>query len=148
MKPRLAVKVRFAEPTDLDYCIESDYEHVGETVLRRKIEEKTVVLAEVDEKPIGYLRIEYLWLKIPYLSVIGVDEEYQRRGVGTAMIKFLEEHLSRSGHNILYSSSQADEPGPQTWHRKIGFEECGIIAGINDGGVGEVFFRKQLNPSI
>ena len=148
MKSRLIFEVRFAEPTDLDYCIESDFKHVGEAVLRRKIEEKAVVLAEVNEKPIGYLRIEHLWLKTPFLSTIGVDEEYQRRGVGTAMIGFLEEHLSRRGHGVLYSSSDADEPGPQAWHRKVGFEECGIIAGINDGGVGEVFFRKLLNPSI
>jgi hypothetical protein len=26
----------------------------------------------------------------------------------------------------------------------MGFEECGIINGINDGGIGEVFFRKYL----
>ena len=43
------------------------------------------------------------------------------------------------------SSSQADEPEPQTWHRAIGFEECGIISGLNEGGIGEIFFRKKLN---
>jgi len=59
------------------------------------------------------------------------------------MIEFLEEHLSRRGHKALYSSSQANEPEPQTWHRKTGFEECGYIAGINNG-VGEIFFRKFL----
>jgi hypothetical protein len=26
----------------------------------------------------------------------------------------------------------------------LGFEECGVINGLNDGGVGEVFFRKAL----
>ena len=33
--------------------------------------------------------------------------------------------------------------------RHAGFEECGTIAGINEGGIGEVFFRKQLvdNPA-
>jgi ribosomal protein S18 acetylase RimI-like enzyme len=148
MKSRLIFEVRFAEPADLDYCIESDFKHIGEAVLRRKIEEKAIVLAEVDERLIGYLRIEHLWLSVPFLSTIGVAEEYRRRGVGTAMIKFLEEHLSRRGHGALYSSSDANEPGPQAWHRKVGFEECGIIAGINEGGVGEVFFRKPLKPSI
>ena len=46
--------------------------------------------------------------------------------------------------SALYSSSQVDEPPPQAWHRHMGFQECGIIAGINEGGVGEVFFRKAL----
>jgi len=25
------------------------------------------------------------------------------------------------------------------------FEECGFIAGINEGGVGEIVFRKKLS---
>jgi len=145
MKRMLSVNVRFAELKDLDFCIKSDYSYVSKNVLRRKIREKAVILAEVDGKPIGYLRIEYLWLKIPFLSVITVEEEYRRKGVGTTMIRFLEQHLRKRGHKILYSSSQANEPGPQAWHRKIGFEECGYIAGINEGGVGEIFFRKSLN---
>lgn len=124
MKQKLSISVRFAEPEDLGFCVESDYNYLSEAVVKGKIKEKAVVLAEADGKPIGYLRIEYLWLEIPYLGVIGVDEEYQRRGVGTAMIKFLEEHLRKHGHKLLYSSSQADEPSPQMWHRKIGFEEC------------------------
>ncbi|MFQ6095300.1 MAG: GNAT family N-acetyltransferase [Candidatus Bathyarchaeia archaeon] len=146
MKQRISVDVRFAEPEDLDFCIRSDYKYkyVSETMIKRKIEERTVILAEVDGKPIGYLRIEYLWLKIPYISLITVSAEYRRKGVGTAMINFLEEYLSRNGHKVLYSSSQVDEPGPQMWHRKMGFEECGYVAGINEGGIGEIFFRKFL----
>ena len=37
-----------------------------------------------------------------------------------------------------------NEAEPQAWHRAAGFRECGIIAGINEGGIGEVFFRKEL----
>jgi hypothetical protein len=55
--------------------------------------------------------------------------------------------LRGQGCPALYSSSQADEPEAQAWHRRVGFEECGLIAGINRGGVGEVFFRKQLRAA-
>jgi len=144
MNRKLIVNVRFAEPKDLDFCVKSDYKHVGEGMIKRKIEEKAVILAELDGKPVGYLRIEYWWLKIPYISLIIVDEEHRRKGVGTFMIKFLEEYLIRNGHKVLYSSSQVNEPGPQMWHRRAGFEECGCIAGINEGGIGEIFFRKVL----
>ena len=143
MKKKMAVNVRFGELRDLGSCVDFDYEHVSESMIKRKIEEKAVILAEVDGKPIGYLRVEHLWLIAPYVGLITVEERYRRKGVGSAMIKFLEDHLIKNGHEVLYSSSQVDEPEPQTWHRKIGFEECGIIAGINDG-VGEVFFRKTL----
>lgn len=144
MSKELRVDVRFAELRDLDFCKRSDYKDVSEDTIGRKIEEKAVMLAEVDGKSVGYLRIEFLWLKIPYIGLICVHANYQRKGIGTAMIRFLEAHLRRCGHKVLYSSSQANEPNPQMWHRRVGFVECGYIAGINDGGIGEIFFRKSL----
>jgi GNAT superfamily N-acetyltransferase len=161
MKERLPVKVRLAEMKDLGFCIESDFQHLDsyrgvnftEKYLRRKIEAQDVVLAEVDGKLVGYLRIEYLGLIVPYLGIIGVNEEYQRKGVGTAMINFLEEYLlKREGHSVfscdgnvlLYSSAEATAKESQAWHRAVGFKECGIIAGCNEGDIGEIFFRKVL----
>ena len=119
-----------------------------------------MILAEVNKKQVGYLRISYIWLIIPYLDIIHIEENYRKQGFGTKMIEFLEEYLKRQGHRVLYSSSQSNEPDPQAWHRKIGFEECGYIAGINHpvesssanleleyvgkAGIGEIFFRKIL----
>ena len=158
----VSVTVRLAQQRDLGFCIQTDYKHLSEAMVKHKIDEKAVILAEVDGKPVGYIRVEYLWLHIPYLSLIWVNEKYRRRGVGTAMIKYLEERLLNHGYNVLYSSSQANEPASQAWHRNLGFEECGFIAGINPpedvvedpeatyvgtGGVGEIFFRKILKKS-
>jgi len=144
MKRKPSINIRFAERKDLKFCGKTDFKHVSEEILERNIEERAIILAEVDRKPVGYLRVEYLWLKIPYVSLITVEKEYQRKGIGTAMIKFLEDYLIKNGHKVLYSSSQANEPEPQAWHRRVGFLECGYIAGINAGGIGEIFFKKSL----
>ena len=141
---KMSISVRFAELKDLNVCIEADFKHIPEDMLKRRIEEKAVVLAEADGKRVGYARLEYIWLIIPYLSNISVNKEYRRKSVGTAVVNFLGEHLRQYGHKFLYSSSQANAPEPQRWHRKIGFEECGYIAGLNEGGIGEIFFRKHL----
>jgi hypothetical protein len=45
-------------------------------------------------------------------------------------------------------SSQVNEPMVQEWQRKMGFQECGIIAGIIQGGIGEVFFTKSLRAVL
>jgi GNAT superfamily N-acetyltransferase len=92
---------------------------------------------------LGFLQFEYLWSAVPYIALIRVFPEHQRRGVGRALLGFLEDFLKGNGHERLYSSSQADEPEPQEWHRHQGFNECGIIKEINDG-VDEVFFCKSL----
>ena len=121
-------------------------------MLKRKIEAQIalnadriedIVIAEWNDKRVGYVRFEYLWSIVPYIALIRVLPEYQRQGVGKALLRFIETVLRNAGHDTLYSSSQADEPEPQAWHRYMDFEECGFIAGINDG-IGEVFFHKNL----
>jgi GNAT superfamily N-acetyltransferase len=98
----------------------------------------------VDSSAAGYLRLEFLWSTQPYIALIRVVDPYRRRGVGRAMLRYVEGVLRSEGHSCLLSSSQVDEPEPQAWHRHMGFSECGIIHGLNEAGVGELFFRKQL----
>jgi Predicted acetyltransferase, GNAT superfamily len=138
------VTVRFAMLDDLGFISQDGYLTPSAAV--RKTEQGEVVVAERGGTPIGYARFEYLWSQVPYLTIIRVIPAQRKKGVARAMLAFLEEHLSGLGHVYLYSSSQADEPEPQAWHRHVGFVECGFLAGINNGGVGEVFFRKPLTP--
>jgi GNAT superfamily N-acetyltransferase len=136
------VNVRFATLHDASFVGQDGY--VPRDVIVRKIENREAVVAEREGEPVGYVRIEYLWSMLPYIAIIRVVPECRRQGIGRAMLSFLETWLCEQGHTTLYSSSQANEPEPQAWHRHMGFKECGIIAGINEGDIGEVFFRKRL----
>ena len=144
------IVIRFARLDDLDFAYQDGY--IPAKILKSKIEAQLalnpdriedVVIAEWNGKRVGYVRLEYLWSIVPYIALIRVLPEYRRQGIGKALLRFIETFLCEAGHDALYSSSQADEPEPQAWHRHVGFEECGFIAGINEG-VGEVFFRKNL----
>ncbi|HVO72183.1 MAG TPA: GNAT family N-acetyltransferase [Aggregatilineaceae bacterium] len=137
------ITVRFAVPEDLAWCVTRDH-HVPPAIIARKIGLDEILVAELVAKRAGYLRLEYLWSSVPYIALIGVVEQHRREGIGRAMLDFLEAHLRGAGHHVLMSSSQVNEAEPQAWHRHMGFEECGILTGINAGGVGEVFFRKGL----
>jgi len=138
------IEVRFANQVDLDGCIALDHPTMSAEVIKRKIEQREIIVAEKAGRLVGYLRIEYLWSIVPYIALIWVVEDQRREGIGRAMLRYLENVLREQGHTALYSSSQANEPEPQAWHRHVGFEECGFIAGINEGGIGEIFFRKSL----
>jgi GNAT superfamily N-acetyltransferase len=137
------VIVRFAGPEVLEWCVVSD-DQVTENVIRYKIVNDEIIIAELDGEPIGYLRLEYLWSNIPYIGIIFVTEPYRSEGIGRMILAFLEDYLRSRGYDVLYSSSQVNEPQSQAWHRSTGFVETGIISGINEGGIGEVFFRKSL----
>ena len=135
--------VRLATMDDLDFVAQDG--HIPSEVVAGKIGRDEVVVAERDGESVGYARIEFLWSVVPYIALIWILEPHRRQGVGTAILEHLEERFRASGHEALFSSSQADEPEPQAWHRRMGFEDCGVIERINEGGVGEVFFRKVLS---
>lgn len=137
------VSVRFAIPEELEQCLVFD-PSVHREVLRRKIGCEEVLVAETGGEIVGYLRLEHLWSKMPFIGLIHVHQEHRLAGVGRALLESLESFLRERGHRVLLSSSMADAAKAQAWHRKMGFEECGFLAGVNAGGIGEVFFRKPL----
>ena len=136
------IEVRYADRQDLEFASQDGY--VPAPAVLRKIENREVVVAEREGVRVGYARIEYLWSRLPYLALIRVMPDSRRQGVGRALLGYLEKELHEAGHDILLSSSQADEMEPQTWHRHMGFAGCGRLESINAGGVDELFFRKDL----
>ncbi len=134
--------VRLAMHGDLKFVIKKEY--LSEEVLLRKIDQGEIFVLVVENQPVGHLRLEFLWSTIPYIALIRIDEKYRKKGYSRLILQFLEGHLHEKGYGVLYSSSQVNEPEPQSWHRHMGFTECGILNGINEGGIGEVFFKKTL----
>ena len=137
-----AILVRLANLNDLSFVSSDGY--IPQDVVKRKIECDEIFVAERGGERVGYLRLEYLWSLVPYIALIRVAESHRRTGIGRTLLAHIEAALESQGHPAVYSSSQADESSPQEWHRHMGFKECGIIEGLNEGGVGEVFFRKTF----
>lgn len=140
LKPN--IDVRLATLDDLDYVSQDGY--ISPEVVVRKIGVDEVFILLVNGQPAGYVRLAFLWSLVPYVALIHIEKAYQKMGLSYDLLSFVEEHLRDLGFDELYSSSQVDEPAPQAWHRHMGFVECGIISGINEGGIGEVFFKKRL----
>ena len=138
------VTVRLAVASDLDTLTIHNY--ISRERIGRMIEQSQFAIAETNGEPVGFAGLDWLMAVHPFLAMIWVFKEHRPNGVGAALLRFLELRCGESGFEVLHSSSQADEPEPQAWHRRMGFEECGIIAGFNHG-VGEVIFRKRLRHS-
>ena len=137
------LKIRFAEIKDLDSCVELDL-HKNVDTIKNKISMKEVIVAENNNEVIGCLKIEYIWTHLPFISYIVIKNDFRASGIGRSMLTFLEEYLKNNGQDTLLSSTMTDAINPQKWHLKMGFVECGMLCGINDDGVGEIFFKKAL----
>ena len=144
MNSEISIVVRFAKRDDLKAILQFDH-HTRHEVLESKIGLYEIIVAERCGEIIGYLKLEYIWSKLPYISLIILKTEFRGKGIGTLMLNYLVDFLKMNGFGTLLSSSQVDEVPPQMWHRKKGFVECGFLSGINEGGVGEVFFMMSLD---
>ena len=140
------ISVRPATAEDLDFVRQFHYLD-SIPLLLRAIEDEKVLIAIFQDKRIGFLHLEYLWSRVPYIALITIRPEYRRRGVGRTLLHHTESFLRQRGYTVLYSTSKTNETQPQAWHRHVGFEECGAVAGIHEGGVGEIFFRRELGAA-
>jgi len=138
------IKVRLASENDFGYCRETEFPEVKDHLLKQSIQNGWVYLVEIDQSVIGYARLEFIWLTVPYLALITIEKDQQRKGAGTALTNQIFNDLKAQGHKKIYTSSEVMEPEPQEFHRRCGFKECGLIAGMNDKGIGEIFFVKKL----
>ena len=137
------IVVREGDQRDLAWLVANDG-HLDESALRPKLAAGEIVVAEMDGERVGLLRLDHLWSAVPFVALVRVVEPVRRRGVGRALVAFTADREQARGADALLSSATADEAAPQAWHLAVGFQECGFIAGLNPGGVGEVMFRRRL----
>lgn len=134
--------IDFATKRDEQFLLNNS-QLTGE-LFNRKLKYNEILVAKVDEEPVGFLIFEYLWDHIPFIAQIWIYTDYRKKGIGKSMLNYLEQNLNRNNHTMLLSSSMENNREAQEWHKHMGFKECGFISEINDDNTGEVFFKKSL----
>jgi ribosomal protein S18 acetylase RimI-like enzyme len=137
----MSLKVASAQKRHIDWLIAHD-QHVGQRWVMRCASLGEYLVADLDDKPVGFLRFSWFWSLIPYMDMINVIPDHRNRGIGTALFTRWEEVMRESGATLLMTSSESDESEPQAWHRRNGFHEAGSISHLQP--VAEVFFVKHL----
>jgi ribosomal protein S18 acetylase RimI-like enzyme len=81
----------------------------------------------------------------PYISLVGVQAEYQNRHVGAALLQHVEQQLASA--DIFLLTSDFNEAA-QRFYQRQGYRQIGAIADFVVPGVTELIFRKRLlSPS-
>ncbi|MGQ9807289.1 MAG: GNAT family N-acetyltransferase [Armatimonadota bacterium] len=135
--------IRFAEEEDEGSCALLDPQ-IPPYFLTRRIEQREVIVAELDGEVVACLRFEFLGARAPLISLLAVRPDLQGEGIGRHLIEFLEEYLRDLGYNALMCAAREGSPDFEGWLRRLGFQECGFLSGMHPDGSGEVFFRKSL----
>ncbi|MEM9674865.1 MAG: GNAT family N-acetyltransferase [Bacteroidota bacterium] len=136
------IEVRYAIDADLGWLLEND--NISKNFAERYIHHNEYIIALKTEIPVGFLRYSLFWSKVPYMDMIKVSQEYQKLGVGSAMLAFWETQMRSQNYKVLMTSSEKYEREPQVWHIRNGFEESGELTLGNYQKTAEVFFVKNL----
>lgn len=94
------------------------------------------------EKAVAYLLYEVIWGNTAFLSLLKVLAEYQRKGIGTAMIKLLEERLLSQGFKSYVTSSEMVNQNTKHFFPALEFAPIGELQ-MQHGS--EIFYLKKLS---
>ena len=122
-----------------DWC--SIDRHFSESEYELKVRDKRCYIIRDDEKFVGVMRYNLFSDYIPFLSLIHFDEAYRRKGFGTKAMLHWENEMRSLGHEMVMTSTQADEEG-QHFYRKLGYKDMGCL--VFDDQPLEIFLSKVL----
>ncbi len=102
-----------------------------------------VRISVMDEKVIGFVA----WSRVPllisdkmryHIDALGVDEAYRGKGIGKALLQYVEQQAERDRPAFLdlISGQHRAAKGTHAFYKKLGFH--------NEGPTGKIYLRKDL----
>ena len=123
MEENNSVKIRLAEESDFEILSQND-KHISAEILKKKISDKNILIAEMEEKFAGWLRYNLFWDEIPFMNMLFVTEKFRGMGIGGKLVREWEKLMSEQGYKLLLTSTQANEYA-QHFYRKLGYTDLG-----------------------
>ena len=133
-----AINIRYAGSDDYFWLIEYD-KNISEKILKNKIENMELYVAENNDKIVGWLRYNLFWDNIPFMNMIYLLEEHRRMGIGAKLIKYWEDEMKQKGYKNVLTSTQSNEEA-QYFYRKMGYKEIGGFRYFDEPY--EIIFQK------
>ena len=90
----------------------------------RKAAAGECLVAEAGGAPVGLLRWNRFWDEVPFCTLLMVSGEWRGRGVGRALMAHWEAAMRAAGHDMVMTSTRADEMA-QHFYRRLGYADAG-----------------------
>jgi len=142
IKTKLAHKKDLASILKIDAEFSNEHEYKNPKIFYlESIGSGRLFVASTHEKIIGFLVFQILWGNTPFLALLKVSKSHQRKGVGSELIKKLEQVLRKQGFNNYISSTETINTVSQKFHTTNGFLPIGKLEMIYGS---EQFYKKVL----
>lgn len=134
------MKIRIARKDDAKLILEYD-KHITESEFYTSITLSRVIIAEYDNKFIGWLRWNLFWDNTPFMNMLYILEVYRSNGYGKMLVQFWEKLMKEKEYKLVMTSTLSDEDA-QHFYRKLDYIDSGSL--LLKGEALEIIFTKEL----
>jgi ribosomal protein S18 acetylase RimI-like enzyme len=142
------LKIRGIDENDLDHIVEIDRKILGKKrpeYWKRKIgspsfSPRPSLVAEKDGKVIGFILgyVSGFEFGIPdnvgWIDTIGIDPDYQRKGIAKELLTQFINNLKKSGKEITPEAETSEIEGVNMIYTLVDWEDWGLIEFFHDMG--------------
>lgn len=133
---RLATKNDIERICSFDHTPQQDNER--QKFIVHSVSSAYCHVAVVDNQVAGYGVLEYSFFGQGFISLLHVHSDYRRRGVGAALMQYLESHCSTSK---LFTSTNLSNLPMQSLLARLGYVLSGVIHNLDEGDPELVYFK-------
>lgn len=138
------MEIREPQPSDVPALLLLAASLIGErraaASVRRQVERRQLLVADVDGAVAGFLAYKTDWFDCAFVSLVVVAEPHRRRGVARALFADLERRLTGPR---LFSSTEETNVVSVRMHRTLGFTASGHVDNLPQG-YRELLFYKRV----
>jgi ribosomal protein S18 acetylase RimI-like enzyme len=143
-----------SDPTDLEWCAGLMADNEPWITLKRNYDKCLLILldplGEVYLMQDGDTRVGFVIIKLKgaftgYLQTIAIDEKYRGKGIGEAVIQYMEELIFNSFSNVYICASSFNLRAQRLYER-LGYEKIGVLKDLVERGYDEILMRKTRGP--
>jgi ribosomal protein S18 acetylase RimI-like enzyme len=80
-----------------------------------------------------------------YLRILAVRDGSRGKGVGVALLRYVEEQAFRRGPNLFLCCVTTNE-GARRFYERHGYHAVGVLNDLIAPGIDEILYRKTLGP--
>lgn len=108
--------------------------------------ETNVAVARDDAGLLAFGIMEYLETDA-YLALFAVDPAHQRRGIGSALLQWLEASARAAGARRIRVEARRDNIAARNFYNELGYHEVAIRQGRYRDGIDGVLLEKWLRAA-
>jgi len=125
--------------TAFHYLVEND-SHIRPDVIQKKIKQNEILIVRDQGQIVGWLRFGYFWDIIPIMNMISIEGKHRRKGIGSQLVAFWENEMSRQDYTSVLTTTLSDEQA-QNFYRKLGYIDAGALL-LPDEVLEIILFKK------